>query len=311
MKNNLTNLLITTLLVYMFTFLFTNSNTVKEAIIYGENIWLYNLLPSIFPSLLLSSLLIKYNFINILSKLFKNIIRNVFNLNEVCTFPILISMITGFPTGSKYIKDLLDKNYISIEEANHLILFTSYSNPIFVISIIGESLLNNKRIGILIYVVHLLTGLLIGIFFKNKDIKINKKKDITNNNLVFINELKESIYDSFLILINMLGIIIFFIIIITIVENKLPNNIFTLIIEGLIEITIGITNVSKYKISLRLKTALIGMLLSFNGLSIHFQTKSIIEGSQIKYKNYLIARIIHSILCFVFIYFFFYVFIRY
>lgn len=291
----------------MFIFIFTSSSSVKTAIIYGENLWLYSLFPSIFPSLLLSSLLIKYNLINVLSKIFKNIIKNVFNLNEASTFPILISMITGFPTGSKYINDLLKKNLISIEDANHLIMFTSYSNPIFVISIIGEALLNNKKVGILIYVIHVLTGLLIGILFRNNNYKENIKEYANHNSLTFINELKDSIKESFIILINMLGIIIFFIIIITIIENKLPNNIFTLIIESFIEITIGITNISKYKINLRLKAALIGMILSFNGLSIHFQTKSIIEGSQIKYKNYLIARIIHSILCFVFIYFFFYI----
>lgn len=309
MKNNLINLLITILLVYMFIFIFLYSKESKEAIIYTEDIFLYNLLPSILPSLIISSLLIKYNFINILSKLFKNIIRYLFNLSESCTFPILISMITGFPTGSKYVKDLLDNNTISIEEANHLIMFTSFSNPIFVISLIGEGLLDNKNLGLLIYLIHVLTGLFIGILFRRKNSSHTITKSISKKNLVFINELKDSIKSSSIILLNMFGIIIFFVIIITIIDKTFPNNLLTLILKGLIEITIGITNISKYRISLRLKASIIGMILSFNGLSIHFQTKSIIEGSRIKYNNYLIARIIHSILCFIFIYFFFYIFI--
>ncbi len=309
MKNNLINLLITILLVYMFIFIFLYSMESKEAIIYTEDIFLYNLLPSILPSLIISSLLIKYNFINILSKLFKNIIRYLFNLSESCTFPILISMITGFPTGSKYVKDLLDNNTISIEEANHLIMFTSFSNPIFVISLIGEGLLDNKNLGLLIYLIHVLTGLFIGILFRRKNSSHTITKSISKKNLVFINELKDSIKSSSIILLNMFGIIIFFVIIITIIDKTFPNNLLTLILKGLIEITIGITNISKYRISLRLKASIIGMILSFNGLSIHFQTKSIIEGSRIKYNNYLIARIIHSILCFIFIYFFFYIFI--
>ena len=61
---------------------------------------------------------------------------------------------------------------------------------------------------------------------------------------------------------------------------------------------------SKLNISIQLKASIIGALISFGGISVHFQVKSIIDGTKICYKNFLIARIIHAILCFVFIYIF-------
>lgn len=310
MKNNLINFLITFLLISMFVFIFVYSKNTKEAVLYAENIWLNNLIPSIFPSLIIVSLLIKYNIVNKINNLFKFVICKIYNIQEEGSFVVVLSMLTGFPTGSKYIKDLLDNGQISTDDANHLITFTSYSNPIFVVTFIGEILLSNKRIGIMIYFIHVISGLIIGLFYK-KDKRTYKEKSTNKivNCETFINNLINVIKESFNILLNMLGIIVFFFIIISIIDILLPNTLMTKIIEALLEITIGITNISKSNINLRLKAALIGMILSFNGLCVHFQTKSIIEGSGIKYKNYLIARVLHSILCFVLLYFFFYIFI--
>ena len=311
MKNNLINILITILLLSMFIFIFMYSKDTKEAVIYAENIWLNSLIPSILPSLILVSLLIKYNIINKINEIFKVFIYKVFNLPKESSVIVILSMVTGFPTGSKYIKDLLDKKKITIEDANHLITFTSYSNPIFVISFIGETLLNNKKIGIIIFCVHLISGLIIGILFKNKGNSSDlRETNQSTNKESFINNLIIVVRESFSILLNMLGVIIFFLIIISMIDLLLPNTVFTKILESILEITVGITNISKLNINLRLKTALIGMILSFNGLCVHFQTKSIIEGSGIKYKSYLIARVLHSILCFILLYFMFYVFIK-
>ena len=97
----------------------------------------------------------------------------------------------------------------------------------------------------------------------------------------------------------------FLIIIVILDKTLLGNSIFDITIKGLIEMTSGIKNISNTNIGLRLKSSIIGFLISFSGLSVHFQVKSIIEGTKIKYKNFLLARIIHSILCFIIIYTFF------
>lgn len=306
MKNNFINTLIILLLLTIFIFIFAYSNDIKENVLYAIDIWLNILIPSIFPFLLISNLLIDYNFINILSTFLGNITTKIFNLPKSATYVIITSIFTGFPTGSKYTKDLLVNNEITLDDANHLIMFSSFSNPLFVISSVGESLLKSKTIGYFIFISHLLTGLLIGILFKRKNKSYKEHLLKNKNNKNFITNLLDSINSTFQILINMLGIIIFFLIIIVILDKTLlGNSIFDITIKGLIEMTSGIKNISNTNISLRLKSSIIGFLISFSGLSVHFQVKSIIEGTKIKYKNFLLARIIHSILCFIIIYTFF------
>ena len=297
MKNNLKKYLINVLLVTIFIYIFIYSKNIKYYVLFAINLWINNLIPSIFPFLLISKLLIIYNTFDFINNI--NIINKIFNTSKNSSFIIISSIFTGFPTGSIYIKDLLDKNLISEKEANHLIMFTNYANPLFIISVIGENLLNNKKIGIFIFIIHVISGLFIGIVFKEK-ISVNNKKHINNisqNN--FITNLINSIYDSFKVLINMLGIIIFFLMIISLIDTFFIRSTLTLIIKGLIEMTTGITFISQSKLNIRLKVSIICFLLSFSGLSIHFQTKSIIDNTNISYKKYLIGRIVHSILCFI------------
>ena len=231
-----------------------------------------------------------------------------FNLPKESSYAFFTSLFSGFPSGSKYVKDLLEKKLLTEEEANYLIMFTHYSNPLFIVSTIGILLLNNIKYGYIILFSHILSNILVAFIYKKKKkiYNVYNKKELKEhanylsmNNKIFITVLINAIWKSFKILLNMLGIIMFFLMITTIV-NKLFNfsPLLKAIISGLLEMTQGVNYISKLNLSINIKSAIIGAMISFSGLSIHFQVKSIIETSKIKYKNFLIARITQSIICF-------------
>ena len=231
-----------------------------------------------------------------------------FNLPKESSYAFFTSLFSGFPSGSKYVKDLLEKKLLTEEEANYLIMFTHYSNPLFIVSTIGILLLNNIKYGYIILFSHILSNILIAFIYKkkNKICNVYNRKELKEydnylfkKNEAFITILINAIWKSFKILINMLGIIMFFLMITTIV-NKLfyfPP-LLKATISGLLEMTQGVNYISKLNLSINIKSAIIGAMISFSGLSIHFQVKSIIETSKIKYKNFLVARITQSIICF-------------
>lgn len=315
MKNKFYTFLILVVLFSMFLMVFIFSKDVANSVLFSISIWKDNLLPSLFPFFILSDLLMEYGFIELISFFFGRIMLNLFHLRKETGFALVTSMISGFPSGGKFTKILLDKNVITLDEANHLIMFTHYSNPIFVVFTIGVFLLNNKKIGFIILLCHIISNFIIGIIFRRKKQYFNKKEsifdileNITDKRLKgkkFITILINSIINTFKILVNMLGIIIFFLIITTLLKKFFVfSPFFNAIFSGIIEMTQGIIFLSKLNISIQLKASIIGALISFGGISVHFQVKSIIDGTKICYKNFLIARIIHAILCFVFIYIF-------
>ena len=305
MTKKLINYLLYSLLIIIYIYIFIYSKEVKETVIYGINIWIYNLFPSIFPFLLMTKLIAYHNLFDYVNNLFGNIISNIFKVSKASTYIIILSLFCGFPTSAIYIKDLLISNKINVNEANRLLTFTSFANPIFIISFIGENLLNSKTIGIFIYIIHIITGLSISFIFKSNKILNNNILKNNNEKNCFSKILIKSINESFITLTNMLGIIVFFLLILSIINTFIANNLLILILKSFIELTTGVISISKSSLNIRLKASIIGGIISFNGLSIHYQIKSILNDSPINFRYFLKARIIHSILGFIIIFTFF------
>ena len=67
--------------------------------------------------------------------------------------------------------------------------------------------------------------------------------------------------------------------------------------------TQGLKYVSLLEIPLKLKTIIITMILSFGGLSVHMQVISILSDTKIKYLPFLTARLLHSAIAGIIIFF--------
>ncbi len=317
MKRKIITILILFSLISTEVLILTNSSIVINSVLFGISIWKENVFPSLFPFFVLSELLINYGFIDFLSELFKNIMNKYFNLPGSSSFILIGSLISGFPSSAKYIKELYDKKEISKNDANYLLTFNHFSNPLFIIGTIGNILLKNKKIAIVILICHIFTNFIIALIFKPKNktyIRVNKtsiKKAFNkmhcnriNKNKSFASILSNSIFNTINTLILILGIIITFLIITNLLTNtfNLPELLKTFI-SGILEMTSGIKYTSLLNYSLIIKASLITFFISFGGLSVHFQIMSIISDTDIKYKYFFIARIFHSIIssCLVFL----------
>lgn len=304
-------------LLLLSSFLIFPKNTI-DSVLLGINIWIYNVFPSLFPFFIISELLISYGFNDFLSEISKPLMK-IFGLSGNCSFAVLGSLVSGFPSGSKYTKNLLENNLISVDEANHLIRFTHFSNPLFVIGTVGSILLNNVFLGYLILLSHYLGNMFIGIVFRKKilisNYRISFRKAINlmhkrriNKNNNFITILTDSIYKTIDTLILLLGTIIIFLILSNIISILPINKNYNLLIRGILEMTQGIKYTSLSNFSLLIKSILITFFISFGGFSVHLQVASIIRNTKIKYKNFLISRIIHSFISIVLVYIFFNIF---
>lgn len=299
MKNKFNNYSILLILIITFILVFKYPKEITYSVLYSINLWKNNIVPTTFTLFVISDLLIEYGLLNLINK----ILNNKVNGNIITIF--MLSLLSGFPSSAKYTKKFLEEDKITIEEANYIIMFCNFSNPLFIISTIGINYLNNVKYGYIILISHIISNIIIGIYYKRK---ITKRKIITkkqeSNKKEFITILTSSINDTFKILINILGIITVFMIISLLIEKVLKKNIITMIIKSVLEMTQGTLLISKSNIYYKLKVSLIGALISFNGISIHMQIKSILDNTKIKYSNYLKGRILQSIICFIIIYIF-------
>ena len=88
-----------------------NSYEIVETIKFSFNICINNLFPSLIPFMLISNILIDYNFIESLNE-FLTPITKLLKISKHCSFIIIMSILSGTPSNSIYIKELFPLNSI-------------------------------------------------------------------------------------------------------------------------------------------------------------------------------------------------------
>ena len=275
------------ILIIVLILIFLYSNIVIESVNNSFHLCINHLFPTLFPILMISHLLCSYGFVELCKKLFGNITTKLFKTSSASSYVIILSLISGTPGSAKYIKNLLDENYINIDEANQLLKFTHFINPLFILSII-----HNKYIGLIIIISHYCANILIGICF-------SKRIDISNHNntpiykVQFMKTFIDGIRETMNTLLLILGVITSVFIITGLINNAFQIN---PLFNGLIEVTNGIDFVLSSSIPFKYKILLITFFLSFGGFSIHAQVMSILDNKKIKYIPYLLSRVIQGLI---------------
>ena len=282
MTKNIKRLLVLTLLFTLLILYIKESNLIIKEFLSYTNLFITKLLPSVFIIYILSDLLINYGIIKLLKKITKY---------PTTIYILLISLISGFPSGPKTIKDLKNKEFISEEESNKLIKFTHFPNPIFLFSTIS---LITKNISI-IYISIIISNLIILII--NKPKSNNKLPNIKEQD--FTTTLSNSIIKTLKIIILIYGTSIFFYLISVIILKYLNTQDLYILINILFDLTKGITTTSLIN-NQTLKDLVIILLLTISPLNINIQIKSILSDTNIKYINFIKGRIISSILTIIF-----------
>lgn len=292
MKKNIYNFTILSFLILCLFAILSNPKEIMHAGIFSLEIWKKNIFPSLFPFFILADLLINYGFVTFLGNLLKKPVQKLFHLRSVCSFVIIMSLISGFPSSAKYIAKLYKEKIITLKEANHLLTFSHFSNPLFIMGTVF-SLLQNKKICLFILVSHYLANVFVGILFREKQIET---KDIyfKQEKKPFMFILANSIDNTIHTLAYILGTITIFLVLTTLLFKYiyLPE-VTKSILRGLLEITQGIKYITQAPITNDLKGLIITGFLSFGGLCIHMQVIGMIKDIQIKYSRYFLSRILH------------------
>ena len=282
-------------LFFLLQFL-VKSEILLDTFFHTVELWFYHLFPSIFIFFILSDLLTNYQFPYYLSSILGHLVKKIYKIPRISSYIIFMSLTSGFPGNSKLIKEQLDQGLITEFDANKLLTMTHFSNPLFILYTIGINILNDFKMGLIILLAHYLTNFLIGFIFRNiyKEEK-KEEKIIFRKPKPFIEVLKNSITNTFNILVNVLGIIIFFALFTTIINFYLNlNNYSNTLFNGLLEITNGLNLLKNLSLNKTITATIATFFISFGGISIHLQIISILNQYHINYYIYLIARILHA-----------------
>ena len=281
----------------LFIFLLLNINIIINSTKYACVLFFNKVFVTIFPFILLSDILIYFNYHIFLKNTLGKYISKLFNIDSNASIVIILSILTSQPNNSIYIKDMLDKKLIDLNTANRLLCFTYFPSISFVIGTIGIYIYNSFIIGLIIYLICFFYNFLIGLYLRKE--KKTKCYDYITNKKDFFKTIKESIIKGINSSFVILGILIIFTIIINLLSNYITNKTIITFLSLLFEITNGITKLSNLNINFSLKIIFTIVFLSFSSLSILFQSFSILNEYKINIKRILIIKLIFSIFLFI------------
>ena len=275
-------LILVILCTILLLYLFTVDMIVVNILEYTE-LFLKKIFPVSFIFFTISNLLIEYNFIQFFQQLFK--VKSPF------IFAFLLSLISGFPSGAIYTKEMLDKGIINVKDANKIIMFTHFPNPLFVINSIGI-ILNSKFRAYILLLSIILSNFIIFLVLNNKNSSTALEcKDNNDFSLCLTN----SIIRSIKCIVIVYGISVFFFLIATFLNKIVDNTYYYVIINGIFDLTKGIYSTTLIS-NIFIRSLFIIIFITFGSLSIHFQIKSILSDTNINYNNFIFGRILSCIL---------------
>ncbi len=290
--NKVKNFFIYLTLLITFFILFKYNCVLKYSVIDATNIWLTKVFPTLFIMFILNNIIINFNVLDNLNKLINPLFNKLFKTTGNSSSAFILSIFSGTPSSAFIIKELYKSKQITINDANKLLSFTYFSNPLFLYSILSLSF--NKFIVFKIILIHYLTNIIIGLTERNKFNNIEYIEPSKCENKIDISIIPRAINKSFNTMLMILGTIITFMIITNLITTIFRFNVFfTIILKGIMEITQSLNILNTLQGLSIIKEILAIAIISFGGFSIHMQIISIINDTDILYKYFFYGRLKH------------------
>ncbi len=293
MKNKIFIILLIYLSAFMLICPIKSINAVNTSIsICGKVI-----IPSLFPFIFCSNLLISLGFPRLAGRFLSPYTRKIFGISGGGTVALILGMLSGYPMGAVCVKSLYEKGELSKNEAERLLSYSNNAGPVFIISAVGVSLLSSYKTGVLLYLIHITTSLLYGFILKfikeeNSSRYLYPSRD---EKCDYILDLGNSITESIETIFKICGFIIIF----SVITSAIPENILKPYITAFLEISAGIKELCVKQNDFTLP--LISAFLSFSGISVLAQVSAVARGLSLKY--YIGGKLMQGFISFSLTYF--------
>ena len=293
MKKKYQELFAVLIILFLYLGIFINPSLIIESGISSINIFKTKLFPSIFPFFVLASLLLELGIATKICNKLTPIFKKLFHVEGNSSFIILVSIISGFPSGSKYIVESYKNKTIDKTTANYLLTFTHFANPLFILGTCGL-ILNNLSLAYKILIIQIISNLILGIILRPKEI-ISSKKINNYQTKSFLEALPKAINDAIKLLLFMLGSITFFMFFSKLLTTSLSlNSFFETIITGILDMTSGISLVPSIDTTNYIRGLLVLTFITFGSFSVHLQVLNNIKEEDLEYKYFFFGRIIET-----------------
>ncbi|MEA4942336.1 Sporulation integral membrane protein YlbJ [bioreactor metagenome] len=146
--------------------LLADAEGVRQSVSEALTLCAGTVIPSQFLFLAASSLLVSLGVGEVLAPRLEFLMWPLFRVDGAGATALILGLVGGYPIGARTAAELYRENLVSEVEAERLLAFCNTANPAFLISVLGTGVFGSVRVGIWLWLIHVLSALLTGILFR-------------------------------------------------------------------------------------------------------------------------------------------------
>ena len=277
------------------------SELCAEGVRYGIELSVSKLIPSLFPFLVISDIIVRSGACDALTRLLGGAFSAIFGMSREGALPFFLGMMLGFPIGIRSAISLYESGRISRAELLRLSLFTSIPSPAFLISAVGEGLFGSWSFGLTLYFIAIFVSIVIGMlsrfFFSEYEGEYFCIRRSESRSFVGAGVFLDAVSSSAMSLLSISAFVVFFSMLCEVLEHLLASvpffdspYIITFFL-GLLEMTGGAARAALLGVE---GAPLAAAILGFSGLSVLCQFSFACREGALSAKPYFLSKLFSS-----------------
>lgn len=276
------------------------------------------ILPSLFPFLVLSNLIIGMGYARALGKVCAPLMRRLFNLSGACAGPFLMGIIGGYPIGAKSAVALYESGQCTRGECERMLSFCNNSGPAFILGVVGSGIFSSSKAGILLYAAHVLASVTVGILFrsykKDENAALTERRPVLYEQACFASVFTSSVTHALASIGNISAFVIFFAVAADLLFSSgilssfvravawllsplgIPQSSIERIAVGFLEMTSGLGGLSGAVGNVGAQLSMAAFMLGWAGVSVHCQVLSFLDAGGLSLKPYILGKLLHGVI---------------
>ena len=285
-KKIINSLYLSISIIFLFIFACFYSSEIKQYVTYGLSLCVEIIIPSVFPFMIFSDVLLSLAFISL---------NDVKSNNAYKALTFVCGFLCGFPIAAVISSKLYSCGIFNKRDCESICALGSIPSLSFCVGGIGEGMLESKIAGIFIWLACLLSSLVVYFFHKQSKQKIDICINITKQKYSFVDSVSRNAFG----ILKVCAFITIFSVICGCVKRIINNDLLACIFMPFFEVSNACFLLSNQDLGI-LKIPLIAFASALSGASVFCQVMSVFDEVKPSKIRYIYLKILQALISFIF-----------
>lgn len=275
-------------LLGVMALLLVRSAVAGEAVRRGLTLCVRSVVPALFPYFVVSGLFTSLGFAEGVGRRLAPVTEHLFGVSGAGASALFLGLLGGYPVGGRTAGQLYRAGRLEKDEAQRLLAFCNNAGPSFILGVVGLGCFQSLRAGVLLYVIHALSAVLVGVLQKKKGRPRRSAPRPLSPPEKILPAFIRSVQDSAGAMVRICGFVVFALVVQALLAEL--TGITHPAALGFIELTGGVVRLGSSPSDFVWAATLLG----WGGLSVHGQTAAVLAGTGLRMDRYFLGKLLQA-----------------